>query len=152
MKGILDWPRPLLRKFLLTGLIGIGCMIFSLVYYIYAQDRVLLILSSFLLVACFLNAFEIYRIVSKKNYEVVEGECRQITSKVIGRFKRVKIVDDNGLETTLRLNKNCRLIIGIRYRLYFCKSPADDLGSEYLNAVQSSNSFLGYEPAGGDNE
>jgi len=39
------------------------------------------------------KSFHIYSIVSKKRYETVEGICVGITSKLIGKCNKIKIMD-----------------------------------------------------------
>ena len=140
-------PAPIYRKMLTTALIGGGCFLFGLIYYIAVKDYVLLLLSAVLLVNCGWKVFSIYRIAVKGTYEVVEGTCVGINTHVVGKFKTIKMMDDAGTETTLRLAKNCKLRIGDRYRLYFDNRNQFQTGSGFFDKVLATGDFLGYEPA-----
>jgi hypothetical protein len=61
------------------------------------------------------------------------------------RFRKIKIKDNDGNETTLLLNKQSKIKIGERYRFYFKKTTRVTLGSDYLDTALSSDCFLGYE-------
>lgn len=78
-------------------------------------------------------------------YEVVEGVCSGVSTKIVGKFKTVRITDDAGAETSIRLAKNHKLLIGERYRLYFDKKNEYRTGSGFLDTALATNGFLGYE-------
>jgi hypothetical protein len=60
----------------------------------------------------------------------------------------VKIVDADGLETTLRLDKQAKLKIGTSYRFYFAaRNTALPLGT-YLSDRLDSARLLGFEAVG----
>ena len=143
-----DCPRVLFRKTLLTLLTGTGCFLFGIAYYLYAADRIFLILSCMVLLISLYKSFHIYSIVAKKGYETVEGICIGITAKLIGKCNKVKMMDDKGIESMLYLNKSCKLKIGYRYKLYFSQGSQINIGSEYLNTALATDSFLGYEDLG----
>lgn len=138
-------PAPLFRKMLFTGLIGAGCMLFGIVYYFLRQDRILLILSLLVLLGSLGQVLSFYRIAKNKKYDLVEGTCVGVTQKIIGRFQTVRMMDDDGVETTLRLSKNCILKIGAKYRFYFMQREETDTGNQYFNTALATDSFLGCE-------
>ena len=140
-------PEPIYKKILITALTGGGCMLFGIVYYIAAKDRILLLLSAVLLANCIWRAFSIYRIAVKKMYEAVEGTCVRINPHLVGKFRTVCMMDDTGIETALRISKNCKLIIGKRYCLYFDNRSRLQTGSGFLDKILATGNFLGYEPA-----
>jgi len=92
------------------------------------------------------KAFTMYRVASKKDYEIVEGTCSAIVPKLFPKFRKIKITDDEGNETTLLLSKQSKVSIGERYRFYFKKTTRVTLGNEYFDSALSSDCFLGYEP------
>ncbi|MDR1630758.1 MAG: hypothetical protein LBS36_11215 [Oscillospiraceae bacterium] len=145
-------PAPLFNKILFTGLIGAGCMLFGLVYFITVRDRVLLILSIALFANCIYKAFAIYRIAVKRIYEVVEGTCVGVSTNLIGKFKNIRILDDAGAETTLRLSKSCKLKIGKRYLFYFDNRNQFHTGSSFFDKSLAAGYFLGYEQAPSEKE
>jgi len=148
MVKLKDFPRTLFRKALLTLLTGVGCFLFGVAYYLYAADRIFLILSCMVLLISLYKCFHIYSLVIKKRYETVEGICVGIISKLIGKCNKVKMMDEDGIESTLYLSKNSKLKIGHRYKLYFSQAPQINVGSEYLNTALATDSFLGYEDLG----
>lgn len=148
MFNLKDCPRVLFRKAFLTLLTGAGCFLFGVAYYLYAADRIFLMLSCMVLLISLYKYFHIYIMVTQKRYETVEGTCVGITSKLIGKCNKIKMMDDNGIESTLYLSKNSRLKIGHRYKLYFSQASQINVGSEYLNTAFATDSFLGYEDFG----
>ena len=80
-----------------------------------------------------------------KRYEIVEGTCVGVTSDIIGKLKTIRMMDDDGIETTLRLSKNFNLKIGERYRLYFDNRSQFRTGSGFIDKALATGNFLGYE-------
>ena len=89
-----------------------------------------------------------YRVLSEKKYEVVEGTCVGIVPKPLRKFRKIRIMDDEGNESALLLPKQSKVTIGDRYRFYFKQTQRISLGSEYFDAAMSSDCFLGYEQIG----
>ena len=140
------FPTPLKRKMLLTALVGIGCLLIGVAFTIFTKDTMMLILSGAVCAFSLFKAFTMYRVASKKDYEVVEGTCSAIVPKLFPKFRKIKITDDEGNETTLLLSKQSKVSIGERYRFYFKKTTRVTLGNEYFDSALSSDCFLGYEP------
>ncbi len=140
-----SFPTPLKRKMLLTALVGIGCLLVGIAFTIFAKDTMMLILSGAICAFCLFKAFTMYRVASKKDYEVVEGTCSAIVPKLFPKFRKIKITDDEGNETALLLSKQSKVSIGERYRFYFKKTTRVTLGNEYFDSALSSDCFLGYE-------
>lgn len=140
------FPTPLKRKMLLSALVGIGCLLVGVAFTIFAKDTMMLILSGAVCAFSMFKAFTMYRVASKKDYEVVEGTCSAIVPKLLPKFRKIKITDDEGNETTLLLSKQSKVSIGERYRFYFKKTTRVTLGNEYFDSALSSDCFLGYEP------
>jgi len=136
-------PAPLLRKIAITALIGVGCAIFGLAYWIVAKDRIFLFLSLTLLIVCLYRAWSFYQLAKQRKYEVIEGVCVDIEARFFGQHKDVYLLEDSGEERTLRLPMNCALKIGRRYRLYFDKRSQHKTGNDFLDAALVANGFLG---------
>lgn len=68
--------------------------------------------------------------------------------KPLRKYRKIKIMDDNGNESTMLLGKQSKVKIGYRYRFYFKETQRISLGSEYLDSAMSSDCFLGYEELG----
>ena len=140
-----SFPAPLKRKMILTALVGIGCFLVGVAFTIFAKDIMMLFLSIAVCTFSFYKSFTMFRVASKKDYEIVEGTCSVIVPKLITKFKKIKITDDEGNETTLLLGKQTKVTIGERYRFYFKKTTRVTLGNEYFDSALSSDCFLGYE-------
>ncbi len=138
-------PSPLRNKIFLTVLAGMGCLFVGIVMCILAKDMTILFLSLAICAFSIFKAYTMYRVISKKDYEVVEGTCIGITPKLLGRFRKIKIADDEGNESTLLLSKQSKIKIGERYRFYFKNTTRVTLGNEYFDSALSSDCFLGYE-------
>lgn len=141
-----SFPAPLKRKMLLTAIVGIGCLLVGVAFTIFAKDMMMLFLSIAVCGFSLYKTFTMFRVASKKDYEIVEGTCSAIVPKLITKFKKIKITDDEGNETTLLLSKQSKVSIGERYRFYFKKTTRVTLGNEYFDSALSSDCFLGYEP------
>lgn len=146
MDKLTSFPAPLKRKTLLTTMVGIGCLLVGIAFTIFAKDTMMLLLSIAVCAFSFYKALAMYRVASKKDYEVVEGTCSAIVPKILPKFRKIKITDDDGNETTLLLNKHSKVSVGERYRFYFKKTTRVTLGNEYFDSALSSDCFLGYEP------
>ena len=140
-----SFPSPLKRKMILTALVGIGCLLVGIAFTVIAKDTMMLLLSIAVCAFSFYKAFAMFRIASKKDYEIVEGTCTAIVPKLLNKFRKIKITDDEGNETTLLLAKQSKITIGERYKFYFKKTTRVTLGNEYFDSALSSDCFLGYE-------
>ena len=140
-----SFPSPLKRKMILTALVGIGCLLVGIAFTAIAKDTMMLLLSVAVCAFSFYKAFAMFRIASKKDYEIVEGTCTAIVPKLLNKFRKIKITDDEGNETTLLLAKQSKITIGERYKFYFKKTTRVTLGNEYFDSALSSDCFLGYE-------
>ena len=144
-----SFPAPLKRKMLLIALVGIGCLLVGVAFTIFAKDMMMLFLSIAVCGFSLYKSFTMFRVASKKDYEIVEGICSAIVPKLITKFKKIKITDDEGNETTLLVPKQSKVAIGERYHFYFKKTTRVTLGNEYFDSALSSDCFLGFEPING---
>ena len=69
MKHLPEWPTPLLRKWLLSAAIGLGCLLVGIIVFVALDDKVLLTL----LTAG--HCTMLYRQIGCEAYECVEGVC-----------------------------------------------------------------------------
>lgn len=148
MNVLKNCPKVLYQKVLLTALIGAGCLIVGAAYYLFSKDMITLVLSCLVMIFSLYRCFEMYLTISKQNYEVVEGTCVSVSTKALRKHYTIKIMDDTGAISALRLGKQAKVRIGFRYRFYFSKGERLSVGSEYLDTALSSNSFLGFEELG----
>lgn len=141
-------PPPLMRKLFLTVLVGVLCLLVGIAMCIFAKDRIMLFLSGAVCLFSLAKAFSLYLVLSEKKYEIVEGTCVGIVPKPMRRFRKIRIMDDEGNESALLLSKQSKVKIGDRYRFYFKQTQRITFGSEYFDAAMSSDCFLGYEKIG----
>ena len=143
-----DFPPVLFRKWLLTNAVSIGCLGIGGVYYLAAGDGIFLALSALVFVFGILRGILLYRLIARGGYEQLEGTCIGITANPLRKYRKVKIMDDQGIESALMLAKQAKVKIGYRYRFYFKKDASPCLGSEYFDTALSTDCFLGYEELG----
>jgi hypothetical protein len=141
-------PGVLLQKSLFTVLLGLGFLLVGGAYYIYAKDRIFLVLSILMFVFSLMRSAGLYRTSVGEKYEIIEGTCVGIAVKSFRKQTRVRLLDQNGIETTLCIEKQAKVKIGFRYRFYFKQNGQLTFGSEYLDTVLSTDHFLGFEVLG----
>ena len=117
----------------------------SLVIFLIANDRIILVLGGLLFICCVFRSKSIWTLISNDRYEMVEGVCSGVTSPPFRRYRKIHLLDWNGAEFTLLLDRNARFHIGTPYRFYFQKDARPLVGNPYLDASLSTNTFLGYE-------
>lgn len=117
----------------------------SLVIFLIANDRIILVLGGLLFICCVFRSKSIWTLISNDRYEMVEGVCSGVTSPPFRRYRKIHLLDGNGTEFTLLLDRNARFHIGTPYRFYFQKDARPLVGNPYLDASLSTNTFLGYE-------
>lgn len=148
MDKLKDCPRVLLQKLLLTLLIGAACLLVGITYFLFAHDTVFLVLSGIVFASSLLRYLGLYRIITQKRYESVEGVCVGIAARPLRRYRKVRLMDRDGIETAVLLGKQIKVKIGYEYRFYFKEDKRPSLGSEYLDNALSSDHFLGFEELG----
>ena len=141
-------PFVLQRKLFLTFGIGVLCLVVGLSVAIFLKDRVMMALSAAVCLFSFLKGISLFRLIVKQQYEVVEGTCVSIANQMIRKYRKIKIMDDNGTESSLLLSKQAKIKIGYRYRFYFKDTQRLTIGSEYFDSALSSDCFLGFEELG----
>ena len=148
MYKIKNAPEPLRRKLFLTVLLGLLCLLIGVAMFLFSKDTIMLFLSAAVCIFSFSRAWSIYNTVCKQEYEIVEGTCVGITPKPMRKYRKVRIIDDEGNESALLLGKQSKIQIGFRYRFYFKKTQRLTIGNEYFDSALSSDCFLGYEELG----
>ena len=133
MDKIKSAPGPLQRKLLFTALLGVLCL---------AKDE------KDDEAGVLWRCLSLFRILSKEQYETVEGVCVAISQKPVRKYRKIKILSDDGAESSLLLSKQDKVKIGYRYRFYFSQTPRLSIGSDYFDAALSSDQFLGMEELG----
>lgn len=148
MGKVKEAPAPLKRRLFLTCIVGTVCLLVGIAMFLFLKDRMMLFLS---LAVCVFSAGKVidyYRVITGEKYEIVEGTCVAVMPKPLRKYRKIKIMDDNGNESTMLLGKQSKVKIGYRYRFFFKETQHISLGSEYLDSAMSSDHFLGYEELG----
>jgi hypothetical protein len=148
MNVLKNCPKVLFQKLLITALIGFGCLIVGVAYYIFSKDKIMLALSSLMFIFSVFRSIGLYNIISGNKYDMVEGTCVGIGIKPFSKQYKVKIIDDTGIESSLRFGKQTKIKVGFRYRFYFKKGERLSVGSEYFDTALASDHFLGLEELG----
>ena len=145
MKGWTEIPAPLKKKTVLTGLIGIGCFLVGIAFYLFGKDLIMLLLSIGVFLFSIYKAITLYLIASKGAYEIVEGVCTSIAPKLFGRYRKIKIVDEEKNERSLMIAKSSKIKVGDDCRFYFTRTEKLTIGKEQFDLPDYSDTFLGYE-------
>jgi hypothetical protein len=148
MNKLKDFPKALLMKVFLTALIGFGCMVVGAAYFIFSRDNITLALSGAVFIFSIARSVNLYYTIAKQKYETVEGTCIGVSSKLFGKHFTVKVMDDAGIESSLRFGKQTKVKIGFRYRFYFKPGQRLSIGNAYFDTALSSDHFLGFEELG----
>lgn len=141
-------PWVLQQRILFTALIGAGCLAVGIAYFLFSRDMVFLALSGLVFLFSLLRGIGLWHTIMQRHYEVVEGTCIGISAKPLRQQSKVRIMDESGVETALRLGKQPKIKIGFRYRFYFKRDKRLSVGSEYFDTALSTDQFLGFEELG----
>lgn len=71
-----------------------------------------------------------------------------ISEPLFSKYKRIKIMDENGIEGVLLLHKHAHIRIGYCYCFFFKKGSHISFGNGFLATVLATDMFLGYEELG----
>jgi hypothetical protein len=148
MDKIKTAPAPLQRKLLLTVLIGALCLLVGVAMFLFFRDAMMLMLSTAVCIGAILKGVSLFRVIFKEQYETIEGTCIFVSQNPIRKYRKIKIMDDNGNESSLLLNKQDKIKIGYRYRFYFKDTNRLTLGNSYLDTAFSNDCFIGFEELG----
>ena len=145
MDKLNEAPLPLRRKFYITILLGILCMLLGEALFVIIDDKYMLILSFVIFCLSLYRAGCIYRTITKGSYETIEGRCTAVMPKVLRKYCKIRVMDTNGNESTLLLDKRSIIKIGHKYRFYFRSTQRMTFGNTYLDSYLPLDYFLGYE-------
>ncbi len=140
-----SFPAPLRSKIIITMLIGLGCLILGVAYFFMAHDTIFLCLSGIIFVVSIVKALGYFNIAKKKQYETVVGTCVFIAPVMLRKFMKIKIMDAEGVETTVNLRKGSKLKIGEKYCLYFKRNTTRIVESDFIETMLATDNFLGFE-------
>jgi len=146
MKKFHEWPAVLQRRWLLSGAAGLGFLAVGLVVFFTLHDRALLIISALLAFCIALRCVSFYRMARSDGYEVVEGVCIELGRPGMKKQRSVRLLQMDGNEYAVMLDKRTTLRIGNLYRLYFRQTPPSQISG--LEQYLAQDQFLGLENLG----
>ena len=147
MEKLKTWPPVLFRKWLLTCVIGIGCLLVGIVMFLAAGDRVMLMISGLLALMTALRSVTFFRLVSKQAYETVEGVCIGIKKAPLRKQRSLCLLTESGAEHTITLDKQTPVRISNCYRAYFQPSGTASEAAP-LQSFLAQDQFLALEDLG----
>lgn len=138
-------PAPIRNKLILTAVIGVVCLLIGIAMFLFAKDRMMLFLSMTVFFISLYRVWTLWQVINKAKYEIVEGTCVGIVPKPLRKYRKIRMMDDEGNESALLIGKQSKIKIGSRYRFYFKDTQRFTIGSEYFDSALSSDCFLGFE-------
>ena len=139
-------PKPLLRRLVLTFLVGTGCFFTGLVYFLHQKDISFFILSILLSAGSAAKAILLGLQIRKKSYTVLEGTCTDVRLKLFRNTHDIVLTDQDGNEHLLRIGKDYKVRPGLSYRFYFRTSESIPSGQPPLLAKAAlTDNLLGVE-------
>lgn len=139
-------PKPLLRRLVLTFLVGTGCFFTGLVYFLHQKDISFFILSILLSAGSAAKAILLGLQIRKKSYTVLEGTCTDVRLKLFRNTHDIVLTDQDGNEHLLRIGKDYKVRPGLSYRFYFRTSESIPSGQPPLLAkAMLTDNLLGME-------
>lgn len=139
-------PKLLLRRLVLTFLVGAGCFFTGLVFFLHQKDISFFILSILLSAGSAAKAILLGLQIRRKSYTVLEGICTDVRLKLFRNTHDIVLTDQDGNEHLLRIGKDYKVRPGLSYRFYFRTSESIPSGQPPLlaKAVLTDN-LLGVE-------
>ena len=139
-------PKPLLRRLVLTFLVGTGCFFTGLVLFLHQKDISFFILSILLFAGSAIKAVLLGLQIKRKTYFVLEGICTDVRLRLFRNSHDIVLTDQDGNEHLLRIGKDQKIRPGVSYRFYFRTSESIQSGQSPLlaKAVLTDN-LLGME-------
>lgn len=139
-------PKPLLRRLVLTFLVGTGCFFTGLVFFLHQKDISFFILSILLSAGSAAKAILLGLQIRRKSYTVLEGTCTDVRLKLFGNTHDIVLTDQDGNEHLLRIGKDYKVRPGLSYRFYFRTSESIPSGQPPLLAKAAlTDNLLGME-------
>jgi hypothetical protein len=147
-------PKPVFMRLLLLFGGGAGCLFVGIVVALATEDYVLLLMSVMICITFVCKGAFLKRKINTGQIYSVSGVCVNIAPKMLGRYRRVELVDtDTGNDTFFILPKKMEFKIGHVYTCYFDSEignrAVNDSTGGFFNAEDlPANGFLGFENFG----
>ena len=138
MRRLSEWPRILLRKWLVFALIGAACLITGIIMLLVTHDTMLMIMSGILAVMTALRCVFLYRRIGSGNYMTFEGICTRTDWLPFQRLRRICVLLDNGEERSFYSDHRFKPSVGNACRFYI-------IADELYEYPRDSNRWLAPE-------
>ena len=139
-----DWPVVLKRKWIMTLVMGLQFFLVGVGVYLALNDRTMLLISTALVLCTALRCASFYWTIYTGNYEITEGFCIEICKADRQRRRKVRLLEEDGNEWAILLDKRTPIRIGSYYRIYYEVCPGSQRGSDML-PVFAARQFLAVE-------
>ena len=141
-------PKPLLRRLVLTFLVGTGCFLPDSFSFSMKGTLLFSILSILLFAGSAAKAILLGLQIKRKTYFVLEGTCTDVRLRLFRNSHDIVLTDQDGNEHLLRINKDHKIRSGASYRLYF--KTTDSIPSAQKSALSKSSTDRQSAWRGGD--
>jgi len=150
-------PKPVFMRLLMLFGGGVGCLLVGIIVSMATGDLLLLAMSAILSVAFIAKGFLLKRKINIGQIFSVSGVCVSITPKMLGRYRRIELVDTaTGEDVHFILPKKTVFKVGHVYTCYFdnpIESRPVSINNQkggFINADLDlpTNGFLGFEDFG----
>ena len=139
-------PKPLLRRLVLTFLVGTGCFFTGLVLFLHQKDISFFTLSILLFLFSCGKGILLFLQVEKKAYTVLEGICTDVRMNLLGSTQYICLSDAEGNEPCLVIGKGHKIRAGCSYRFYFRNPDGISPGKNpLLKKALLTDNLLGVE-------
>lgn len=142
----MNYPKPLMKRLVLTFFVGTGFFLFGIAFYIGQHDRTFFFLSLFLFIISIMKSIFLFSMMKRGTYHILEGICTDIRPTLLHRSRYLTIIGSDEKEYRLLLMGNCKICAGSSYRLYFkSEISIQQTAPRLLIKAMSSDNFLGME-------
>lgn len=139
-------PKPLLRRLVLTFMVGTGCFFIGLVFFFHDKDTSFFVLSTLLFAGSAAKGIRLCLQIKKKTYVILEGICTDVRPKLFRNHREVLLTDKEGNEHFLLVGKEHKIYPGLSYRFYFKKTDSIPPGQNpLLTRAALTDNLLGVE-------
>lgn len=145
MNPQLSFPSVFRRKILFTFILGFAFLLIAGAVFLLSHDYVLLYLSVLLFCASIFKGWQLYHTVARGSYDTIIGICTHIAELPFRKHKRITLLQEDGTEISLLLDRHTQLHLQIPYCFYFRKTAGSCFKQDSLNLLLSTDNLLGYE-------
>ncbi len=139
-------PEVIFKKFIMSILIGAGCLCGGIIGIIVSHDTKLLMLSLIIFAGMLIKGAMIYYRFKKDRYVKIIGKVSSINRQLFASHKNVEIETEKGL-IKLYLPKETKIKPEHTYCFYFTKDTGKSpmIVNNYITAKLNTDNFIGCE-------